>query len=168
MTFVDVMCCSADFASNYAALKSLGWDVVWLNHGPAATEEIYLAPLTQPPAKPIIKFSTSTLTYIEVICSVHVVKLHVSLVLLMQNLQFFCSKDALASHMINNPCLLDSFQMLWCRLSGCGWEKVVVIDSDAEQSRSFCYQIKDMGGVERQWGLHKFKSMEAVQVYIHR
>lgn len=95
-----------------------------------------------------------------------------------ENFEFFYSKVALRTHVLENPCLLaNGREELWTFLSSAGW--VEVHADDGRTKNNYCpsyytlsfaqkYLKKNGGLSEPMPGLHKFTSFTSLAVYIHR
>lgn len=94
-----------------------------------------------------------------------------------ENVEFFYSKVALHSHVMENPCLLvDGRDELWASLSSAGWVEVHADDGRTKSNYCPSYYtlsfakkyLKNDGLNELMPGLHKFTSFTSLVVYIHR
>ena len=146
------------YRKNWSLLRTAGWKCVYFKSNVLLKVgkeiEVYVTPLLR----------TGINTNINKLNAV-------------ENVEFFYSKLALHTHVLENPCLLlDGRDDLWYLLSSAGWVEVHEDDGRVKRNYrptyyalSFAQNYFKHGGLDELIpGLHKFASFQSLNVYIHR
>jgi len=146
------------YRRNWGALKRAGWKCVYFKSSVLLQVgkeiEVYMTPMM----RSNINTNLNKLNVVE-------------------NIEFFYSKLALRTHVLENPCLLvDGRDELWTLLSSAGWIEAHEDDGRIKSSYrpsyytlSFAQNYLKNGGLnELIPGVHKFTSFPSLAVYIHR